>query len=77
MNTNVKSQNTAEWQDDDSNCLKIPVIVGVSGHIDILTPEAEIEKQMHISWHALQNLVGPETRSYCFLRLRREQIIWR
>ena len=61
MNTNVKSQKTAEWQDDDSNCLKIPVIVGISGHIDILTPEAEIEKQMHIFWHALQNLVGPET----------------
>ena len=43
------------------DCLKIPLVVGVSGHIDILTPESEIEKRMDEFWHHLRKLAGPET----------------
>lgn len=41
--------------------LKIPLIVGVSGHIDLLTPEDRIREQMGHFWEKMQAIAGPET----------------
>lgn len=44
-----------------TDTLKIPLIVGITGHIDILTPESEIKTQLNIFWEKLQSLTGPDT----------------
>ena len=41
--------------------LKIPLIVGVSGHIDISTPEDDIKVQMETFWGELRKAAGEET----------------
>ena len=46
----------------DTECLRIPLIVGVTGHIDIATPEEQVRKAMEEFWTHLDTLFnGPET----------------
>ena len=41
--------------------LRIPLIVGVTGHRHIKTPEAEIKKQMDRFWEKIREAAGPKT----------------
>lgn len=41
--------------------LKIPVIVGVTGHINIAEDETYIAEQVRLFWQHLREIVGPET----------------
>ena len=43
------------------NCLKIPVVVGVTGHIDINEHESNILNQLDTFWENVRTLVGKET----------------
>ena len=45
----------------DIEDLKIPLIVGVSGHIDIAEPEEAFEKPLKEFWTLLRERVGSET----------------
>ena len=52
----------ADMQPEDlARLLKIPLIVGVSGHIDLLTPEDRIAEQMRLFWKKLREIAGAET----------------
>lgn len=42
------------------DCLKNPLVVGISGHVDILTPESEIAKRLEVFWARLRELAGPD-----------------
>lgn len=45
----------------DIDKLKIPLIVGVSGHIDITTPESVLQDALTEFWTQLHQTIGPET----------------
>ena len=44
-----------------AECLKIPVVVGVTGHIDIAQDESWVLGQLEQFWSAVRRIVGPET----------------
>lgn len=44
-----------------SEDLKIPLIVGITGHIDIAEDETYIAEQLDLFWKHLRRIVGPET----------------
>lgn len=46
---------------DAASYLKVPLIVGITGHIDIVDSEEFICEQLAIFWSQLRLLVGPET----------------
>ena len=53
--------NGNENEESYAETLKIPLIVGVSGHRDIKTPEDEIKKLMDCFWEKIREAAGPNT----------------
>ena len=45
----------------ESDCLKIPVVIGVTGHIDIADEEKFVMAQLDNFWSAVREIVGPKT----------------
>ena len=46
---------------EQADCLKIPVVVGVTGHIDIAEEESWVLEQLEKFWVAVRQIVGEET----------------
>ena len=46
---------------EQAECLKIPVVVGVSGHIDVAQDEQWILSQLAVLWKKIREIVGTET----------------
>ena len=46
---------------EQAECLKIPVVVGVSGHIDVAQDEGWILSQLEVFWKQVREIVGRET----------------
>ena len=44
-----------------SECLKIPVIVGVTGHIDVADDELFVMDKLESFWRVVRDILGPET----------------
>ncbi len=54
-------QNEDQNRKSYAETLKIPLIVGVTGHIDISTPEEDIKAAMETFWGKLRKAAGEET----------------
>ena len=48
-------------KNEQAECLKIPVVVGVSGHIDVAQDEPWILSQLAVFWKKVREIVGAET----------------